>query len=831
MINQIFLFFKSKGIIISLAISALLSACNSINIFQTTPSAFQSEATPYPVAMVTFRVTLQEKLLPGNSLFLTELDEVTGLAFNSTQHLMEAETDTTYNITIPYPVGSVVKYRYSRQGDFLSVEHQSDGRPVRYRIYNVTGPGEVNDIVARWTDTKYTNQTGRIAGRVLDSESNQPVPEILIAAGGMQTITLSDGSYLLEGLPPGIHNLTAYAIDGDYQTFQQGAKILAQSTTPADVFLNHTELVEVNFTVNAPPDTPNGAPLRIIGNLHQLGNTFGDLSGGVSTLATRAPVLTKQENGSYVISLTLPAGSDLHYKYTLGDGIWNAERTIEGNLQLRQLLIPNKDVQIEDRIESWKSGQEAPVTFEVEVPSNTPENETVFIQFNLGFGWFEAVPMWPLASPLNEKLWRYTLYGPLNVVDSFHYRYCRAGLCGSADDIATIGINPVGRSVNTSKLPQTILDKVDSWIWLPTDIPPANIPNIEVIPRTNNFIAGIAFQDRYYPSWAPRMYNAINDVISTDANWLVIHPTWTYTQSSPPILEILPNQDMLYSDIGNIMTYAQNQGLKIAIYPYPNFNQDFNNWWENASRDFPWWTGWFEQYEKFILHHADLAQKFGAEAIVLGGEWILPALPNGTLKDGSASNVPEDDLSRWSELLDRVRQRYDGEIFWASPFPGGLDEPSDLLNEFDGVYLLWSAPLATTLDADFDTLRSEAGFLIDSQVYPLHQSIGKPIIIAAEYPSAIGGITGCLLVHDGSCIPLNFLDPSNLDALDIMLDLQEQTDAYNAVLAAINERDWIAGFISEGYYPPLPLLDKSSSIHGKPANGTLWYWYPKLLEK
>jgi hypothetical protein len=812
-----------------LIFSILITACGDLSSTPTLPFPTPPEPTPYPESLVTFRVTLQEMLQPGDSLFLTELDEVTGLAINANQHLMEAEDTTTYSITLPFPVGSVVKYRYSRLGSFLSQEHQSDGRPVRYRLYHVTGPGETTDVITRWTDTNYTNPTGRIIGQVLDLETNDPIPDIIISAGGAQALTLSDGSYLLEGLPPGIHNLTAYAIDGTYQTFQQGARILAHSTTPADLILTRAPLVDVEFTVIVPRDTPAGAPVRLIGNLHQLGNTYADLSGGVSTLATLAPVLSPQEDGRYSMKLTIPSGADIRYKYSLGDGLWNAERTTDGRLRLRQLIVPSHDIHIQELINTWRSDTFAPITFEVAVPSNTPLNEWVSIQFNLGYGWLEAVPMWPLESPANEKLWRYTLYGPFNIVGSFQYRYCRASLCGSADDASTIGRNPVGRKVSTGLLPQTIFDEVNAWTWLPEEIAPATIPNIEVRSRGENFIAGIAFQANFHPSWTPRMIDAINNIKNSNANWLVLHPTWTFTRISPPVLEIDPSQDMFYSESVSTIMYARNQGLKIAIFPSPNFDQDIEDWWIDTQRDFSWWVAWFEAYEKFIFHHADIASQNGAEAVILGGEWILPALPDGDLGDGSKSNVPEDAPSRWSAILEGVRQRFKGAIIWAAPYPEGINKPPPFIGEVDGIYILLSASLASAPDAGFDSLRNEASKLIDDELLPFQQDTNKPIIIAAEYPSADGGITGCLPDQNGDCIHLSRLYPQNDDIQELKLDLTEQTDVYNALFAVINERDWIAGFVSEGYYPPLPLLDKSSSIHGKPASGTLWYWYPKML--
>jgi hypothetical protein len=59
--------------------------------------------------------------------------------------------------------------------------------------------------------------------------------------------------------------------------------------------------------------------------------------------------------------------------------------------------------------------------------------------------------------------------------------------------------------------------------------------------------------------------------------------------------------------------------------------------------------------------------------------------------------------------------------------------------------------------------------------------------------------------------------------------LQAQADIYQALLMAVNERPWIGGFISRGYYPPVVVQDASASIHGKPAADVLWYWYPRFL--
>jgi hypothetical protein len=70
------------------------------------------------------------------------------------------------------------------------------------------------------------------------------------------------------------------------------------------------------------------------------------------------------------------------------------------------------------------------------------------------------------------------------------------------------------------------------------------------------------------------------------------------------------------------------------------------------------------------------------------------------------------------------------------------------------------------------------------------------------------------------------IQPGNIQT---PVNLQAQADIYQALLMAVNERDWVGGFVSRGYYPPVVLQDASASVHGKPAADILWYWYPRLL--
>jgi hypothetical protein len=681
-------------------------------------------------------------------------------------------------------------------------------------------------VVSRWTDTDFKGQAGRIAGQVLDEETGKPVPGLLVSAGGAQSLTGSDGLYLLEGLPPGIHNLVAYALDGSYNTFQQGALVAADSTTPAELRLMPAEYITVTFDVTAPEDTLPGVPIRIAGNLYQLGNSFADLSGGVSTLATRMPALTIDTAGKYSLKLTLPAGADVQYTYTFGDGFWNTELTSSGEGHMRQLIVPSSDVTVHDTIESWQTENATPVTLDLSVPADTPASDYISIQFNPLFGWTEPLPMWHIG----ENRWAYVLNGPTQIIDNISFRFCRNNQCNSADDAGTMGpLNP-GYPVEPAMLNHTTKKQVTAWAWLSSE---AGLPSTEqspVTPQGSNFVSGIEYQPYYHPSWKPLNSQILDEVQKTGANWVVMTPTWTYTRLNPPVIEPVAGRDPLWLDSTEMISQTLHRAMNVAIFPTPRIPGDTNMWWSSGTRDYPWWVSWFERYRTFLLNHADLAAQTGAQSLIIGGSWVAPALPGGTLSDGTPSGVPADAETRWRNLISEVRSRYSGKLLWALAYDQARISPPAFLDTVDGLYVQFSPPLSSTSEPTIDEMYFEATRLLDEGLLPLQTQTTLPLILVVAYPSADGAGTACLkLSGQESCIDPQSLSRPNPDIGEIAIDLQEQADIYASLLRAVNERPWITGFVSSGYYPPAVLKDKSLSVHGKPAENILSYWYPQIL--
>lgn len=383
-------------------------------------------APPISEALVNFQVDIPANTPPGEGIYLVILDEVTGLMLNPQRYLMQAESAKHYSLRLPFPLGSVLKYRYARQSTSSVDEYNSDGLPVRYRMYYVASPGATQDIVARWRDTTFADKIGYLEGTITDAKSGEPLPGILVAFGGVQAFTAEDGTYFIKNLPLGTQNLVTYAVDGSYHVFQQGAVIAADVITNAPAQLNKAAQVSLVFVVTVPEDTPPIATVRLAGNLLQLGNTFSDLTVGANTLAERMPVLQKLPDGIYAKNLTLPAGADLRYKYTLGDGFWNAEHDTRGNFVVRQLIVPDTNKLVQDHVNTWRDGQSSPLAFEYTAPASIPANETISIQFYI-YDWTQSIPAWSLGG----SNWTYILFSPLKLLKdtTLNHRFCHNDIC------------------------------------------------------------------------------------------------------------------------------------------------------------------------------------------------------------------------------------------------------------------------------------------------------------------------------------------------------------------------------------------------------------------
>jgi hypothetical protein len=410
-------------------------------------------------------------------------------------------------------------------------------------------------------------------------------------------------------------------------------------------------------------------------------------------------------------------------------------------------------------------------------------------------------------------------------VKTASYRYCRNDQCGLADDLSTSGESAIPRSLDFEADSQELSDTVPQWSWWqPLDTPPA-ITAVENTVSPEDFVVGFEFTSGTNPSSMPHVRNAYTAIQASQSDWIVLRPTWQFTQANPPQIQSVLARDGLMQEWIEMADLARSAGLTIAVFPEIKFpDSDDDNWWLHAQETPDWWNSWFEQYQRFILHQADLANLLGADVLIIGDPEIAPALPIAS----GENNQPNEKLDRWLDLIQTLRKSFEGQLAWATEAQADLTQQDPLLfKDVDLVYLLWSVSLASTPQTDSSELAVAAAAYLDTVVFPWIIQFDKPLILAVEYPAIDGAsVSGCGQ-HPSLC---DSYTTSNVNGMSLSIDLYEQASLYDAVAAAISQRSWVSGLISRGFNSAVTLRDGSSSVYGKPAWNVLWFWFQQFKE-
>ena len=798
----------SPILIIALLSLALLSSCSLWG-------GSQGNQQKMSFAETVFEVTLSQPLSQGEILLLEVLDEITGITLNPTRYEMKLKDEYSYFIRVPLGVGSAIKYRYVRQSlADSSIERDTSGKTVAYRLTVVRKAAVVRDYVTGWDSSTFTGPIGEISGFIYDKKTEAPLAEIMVSINGLQTFTSSDGFYEIKNIPVGEYNLVAYHPAGRMQAFQQRAIIAANCVTPASFGMHSAKLVSITFRMTPPEQEKTEGVVRLIGNLYSLGNSLREQRGGVSVLASQAPVMQRQENGEFALTLDLPEGFDLRYKYSLGDGFINAERKENGGFNSRQVIIPNKSITLHDAVSTWSSSGSTPVVFSLTVPKYTPANDEIAIQFN-PFVWMEPMPM---QRESNGK-WHFTLYSPLEYLNGAQFRFCRNAQCGLADDALTSGENAIGYQLDLAA-GSKINYQLESWaglaqvdfVFQPVSIPASH----------NIFIKGIELDPAFEKKDLPGSSWGIIDAAVTGANLFILSPTWSFSQNNSES-KLNFGRDLLAFDLESLLATTQEAGLSSALYPQPRFSMKAGEYWTSSQLTYNWWHEWYKTYERFILHYADFAEAKGIQTLIIGGHEVAPAFPNGSLENGSPSNVPYDSAEIWSALIDKTRTRFSGQIYFALPYRSDMSNTPEFISKADAIYVEFSSAMSDSNSPSLEDLKTRVSQALDNTVYKLYATYQKPIILGMQYTALDGSASDCINAG-GSCgeVIATMDDPfTNVDAA-------EQALIYQAIIEETIQRNWIFGLIAKGYRPSVNVLDNSASIYGKPAASVLAHYFNSL---
>jgi len=252
----------------------------------------------------------------------------------------------------------------------------------------------------------------------------------------------------------------------------------------------------------------------------------------------------------------------------------------------------------------------------------------------------------------------------------------------------------------------------------------------------------------------------------------------------------LENSTIKEDLLEKVIRSAHNRGMQVVLLPYLRFDH----------REAKEWRGvlepknislWKENYQRFLLHYADLAQRLKVEYLSVGSEL------------GSM----EDKTDFWMGLIQKIRGRYPGKLLYSANWDHY--KTPQFWSALDAIgitayfRLTWSTkPRLTSLLSHWK--KNKKKILKFQKEYPRK----KIIFTEVGYPSL-----------DGACRhPWDY-------TMNGEADPEEQALCYRAFIETWNGIPQIEGVFWWYWYEDGGPQDKSYSPKGKPAEGLLRQWY------
>jgi len=743
---------------------------------------------------------------------LCQVSKISLLLFDPTQGyqnpvqsilLKRDTTSASFHTSIQVPIKSNIHYRYVINDKYPEV--LPSGVPVLFRYYPVSTHADILDKISGWDGCAPSQKTGTLDGMV--TSSGNPVQDVWIHVAGSWSTSHSDGTFRISNLPEGIQTLSIFHPEGKYKPITSLVEIQAGKTTPVKLSTTEAKEIQLTWIVSLPEDYSTNTVVKFVSNLPGYGGmSFSDEWMG-TTRAEDLPALIKHDEQTLYFSGKFYEGMELRYTYSLWDGSVGRE-TSGGEVFTRFMIIPAEDTIIHNEIESFTTNDYHPRSISVSIPDNTPITDLISIQFNQK-GWLQPIPM----SRITKNLFSFNLTSGFDYSEPIQYRFCRNNLCDLTMETLANGSSPIIYPLDLTN-PADILHKINHWQFIPEAKPVLRIGlRQDVISRSDDgFLSGLEWNPCFLPVSSKELFDqGLHDLKNLGSNLLIIRPllpTHTTNNRNYPesTFKIKTTLQYLFDD-AEIQENSQ-----IAVLPTLKWEE-----YQNSTA----YVDWFEKYQNSILDYAKLPEIGSTDILILGGEWITPYLPPDPQNKYQSRALGNADTD-WIELIHSIKASFKGKVFFALPAGIEFSAPPLFLDEVDGIYFILDPAVYAKNDIKTTLIN-----IIDGPIKEISRIYEKPVIIGFRAPSVSPKVGLQASMSESDCLNKGKIWIEWLDKYPV--DLQIQLNTYQLVLETINERDWIDGFVSQGFFPGINQYDYSSNILGKPAYELLTYWNNNLL--
>jgi hypothetical protein len=351
----------------------------------------------------------------------------------------------------------------------------------------------------------------------------------------------------------------------------------------------------------------------------------------------------------------------------------------------------------------------------------------------------------------------------------------------------------------------------------PADLNPGDHPLKDVFPwRKNGLAALVLKREKPLPavgpitpeeyqtgvnltSWheselaGPTSDQTLRHLRSKHVGYVALLTTWF--QKDVDSKEISPQspqggQTPVDEALGHAMNQAHSLGMKVLLKPHLDVEDG-----TYRADVFPV-EGWFDSYEKFILHYARLAREYNAEMFCVGTE-----LRGATTWEQEG---------RWRDIIAKVRRVYKGSLVYAANWDEYPHVPFWDALDFIGIdaYFPLTQDKNASLPDLVDGWEKRADII---EAWRDKKGLSQPILFTElGYPS---------------------VDGANLQpwaAIGDVPDRQEQADCLEAAYKVLTRRDWFRGVYWWHYFPGDRPMAEDLTLRGKIAEEVMSNWNQKM---